>query len=78
MELIISPPAALMKLAWLYFLLLLFFLSSPEDIFPLLLRGKGKEKGRERNINVREKLQLVVSQACLDQGPSHLLPRHVP
>ena len=44
------------------------FFSSPEGIFSLLLeREEGREE-RERNIDVREKHQLVASCMCPDQG----------
>ena len=50
-----------------------FFKSSPEDTFSLLLET---EKGRERNIDVREKHRLVASHLLPDWGWT-LQPRHV-
>ena len=46
-------------------------------IYLFLERGEGREKKRERNINVREKHWLVASQTLLGQGPNPP-PRHVP
>ena len=56
---------------------LVFFISLPEDI-PSLLFGE-REEGRERNIDAREKHQLVSSrrQTRTDQGQNPQL-RHVP
>ena len=42
-----------------------------------LERGDGREKERERYINVREKHRLVISCTHPDQGPNPQ-PRHVP
>ena len=42
-----------------------------------LERGEGREKKRERNMDVREKHWLVASYTSADQGPN-LQPRHVP
>ena len=46
-------------------------------IYLNLERGKGREKERERKINVREKHRLVAFHMCLDQR-LNLHPRHVP
>ena len=43
----------------------------------ILERGKGREKERERNTDVREKYLLVAFRWCLDWGPNPQ-PRHVP
>ena len=43
----------------------------------ILERGEGREKERERNINVREKYGSVASQTRPDQGPN-LQSKHVP
>ena len=51
------------------------FLSLHKDIFSLLLERE--EAGRERNVDVREKHQFVVSCICPYQG-SNLQTRHVP
>ena len=42
-----------------------------------LERGEGREKERERNINVREKYRSVSSHTCPNQGLNPQ-PRHVP
>ena len=43
----------------------------------ILETGEVKEKERERNMDMKEKHQSVVSLACPDQEPN-LKPRHVP
>ena len=43
----------------------------------ILARGEGRQKEREREIDVREKHRLVVSGTCPNQG-LNLQPRHVP
>ena len=48
-------------------LILFFFLSSPEDIFSLLLERESKGD-RERSINATEKHPLVDSHRYLDQA----------
>ena len=47
-----------------------FFLSFKDFIHLLLERWEGKEKERERNINVREKLWLVICHTCPEWGPN--------
>ena len=42
-----------------------------------LEREEGKEKEREKNIDVKEKQRLVASHMHPDQGPNPQ-PRHVP
>ena len=57
----------------------ILFLTSLSVLYlPILIlkRGEGKEKKRERNVNMREKLWLVALHRCPDQGPN-LQPRHV-
>ena len=50
-----------------FFLLSFLSFSSPEDIFSLLLeREEGREKGRERNINLRKKHRLFASHTHQD------------
>ena len=46
-------------------------------IYLFLERREGREKKRERNIDVREKHQLVVSHTCPNSGPNPQL-RQVP
>ena len=47
----------------------IFFLSAPKDTFSLLLeREEDTEEGRNKNIDVREKHQLVASRMHLDRG----------
>ena len=53
-----------------------FYLSSPEDMFIDLKRGEGREKRRDRNINVREKHQSVASCTHLGEG-LNLQPQHI-
>ena len=48
------------------------------NFFPFILeKGEGRERKRERNIDVREKLVLVASHAYLS-WELDLHPRHVP
>ena len=37
-------------------------------LFIFLERGEGREKGRERNLDVREKHRFVASHTCPDQA----------
>ena len=47
-----------------------FFKFSPKDTFSLLLgREEGRQGGRERDIDTREKPQSAASRTCSDGGP---------
>ena len=65
-----------MTISWI-FLLLLFLLFLKYFIYLFLEKREWRDKERERNIDVREKHQLVVSLTLPDQGPN-VQPRHVP
>ena len=41
-----------------------FFFPSPEDIFSLLFSKRGREEGRKKHSNAREKHRLIASHAC--------------
>ena len=47
-----------------------FFCSHRKSCWLTLERGEGRERGRERNIDLREKHWLVTSCTCPDQGPN--------
>ena len=58
-------------------MLLLFFYLHLRTCLLILQRGEWREKETERNINVREKHQLVATHTCPNQGLNPQ-PRHVP
>ena len=76
----LTGPSFVRRMMRFFFFLIFNFLSSPEDIFSLLLE---REEGRERNIGVREMHQLVASHMhpegdCLSRDKIKLQPRYVP
>ena len=55
-----------------------FIFPHPKTFFSLILeREEGRDEGREKNIHIREKHQLVASRTYPDQG-SNPQPRYVP
>ena len=63
------------KLEFIIFNSFLFF--NPHPRTGLLILEKGRQRGRERNINVREKRHSVASCTHPDQG-LNMQPRHAP
>lgn len=61
----------------LFYFILLFFTSSPEDKPIDFRERKRKERERKKNMNVREKCQLVASCTFPNWG-CNLKPRYVP
>ena len=54
-------------------MLFFFFKSLPRTCLRTLERGGGRERGRERNVRVREKHQSVASHPCSDWDTTHNL-----
>ena len=59
---------------------LIYLFIYKDFIYLFLERRKGREKERERNIDVGKKHHSVASRMCLDRGPepTNPQPRHMP
>ena len=60
-----------------FMFMFIYILFSPEDMLTDFREGEGRERERDRNIDVREKHRLVASCTHPNQGLNSR-PRHVP